>query len=119
MKVVDAMVQNGVWSVLVERGGLPVGVITDGDIMRRCFAKRLDPEACKAQDIMSSPVLTVGPDEPIMEAMKLMAAHDVRRLFVAESGKIVGRGNPDRSVHAHAKHDTRPPSPRTSNLTPT
>ena len=85
------MVQNGVWSVLVERGGLPVGVITDGDIMRRCFAKRLDPEACKAQDIMSSPVLTVGPDEPIMEAMKLMAAHDVRRLFVAESGKIVGR----------------------------
>jgi CBS domain-containing protein len=32
---VDKMVQTGAWSLLVEREELPVGVITDHDILRR------------------------------------------------------------------------------------
>lgn len=90
-KVVKVMLENGVWSVVVEKQGLPVGVVTDRDILRRCLAKGRSPEACTAEEIMSSPLITISPDTPIMEAMKVMAAKNIRRLFVVEEGKVIGR----------------------------
>ncbi|RLI30574.1 hypothetical protein DRO53_02460 [Candidatus Bathyarchaeota archaeon] len=93
-KVMDAlyvMLEKGVWSVVVEKEGLPVGVITERDILRRCIAKRLDPGNVTAEEIMSSPLLTIEPDKPIMEAMKTMTVKGVRRLYVIEEGKIIGR----------------------------
>lgn len=89
--VIDVMIERGVWSVVVEKQGLPVGVITDRDILRRCLSKRLRPETCRAEEIMSSPLITIPPDESIMEAMKTMALKNVRRLFVVEKGKLIGR----------------------------
>ncbi|MHC1564481.1 MAG: CBS domain-containing protein, partial [Candidatus Hecatellaceae archaeon] len=90
-KVIDVMLEKGVWSVLVEKQGLPVGVITDRDIFRRCLSKKFSPEACKAEEIMSSPLITISPDESIMEAMKTMTVKNIRRLFIVEEGKVVGR----------------------------
>ncbi|MHC1586288.1 MAG: CBS domain-containing protein [Candidatus Hecatellaceae archaeon] len=89
--VLNAMLEKKVWSVVVEKEGLPVGVITERDILRRCIAKKLLTDVCTAEEIMSSPLITISPDESIMEAMKLMAMKKVRRLFVVEEGKIIGR----------------------------
>ena len=90
-KVIDVMLEKGVWSVVVEKQGLPVGVITDRDIFRRRLSKKVSPEACKAEEIMSSPLITISPDESIMEAMKTMTVKNIRRLFIVEEGKVVGR----------------------------
>jgi len=43
-----------------------------------------------AGDIMTSAVSTVSPDMPIMKAASMMCVHKIRRIPVAEDGKIVG-----------------------------
>lgn len=85
------MVEKGVWSLLVSRDGLPVGVVTERDIIKKVIVKGLNLDGVKVGEIMSSPIITVSPDEPIARAMELMAANDIRRVYVVEEGKIIGR----------------------------
>ena len=88
---VSAMIRSNVWSLLVVEKGIPQGVITERDILRRCVNKGLAPDKVKVGEIMSSPLITIGPDATIREAMSMMVEKDVRRLYVADSGKVVGR----------------------------
>lgn len=47
--------------------------------------------ATTARDAMTTPVLTIGPDETIREAANLMTKHQVNRLpVIDESGQLVG-----------------------------
>jgi CBS domain-containing protein len=94
LPVVDAvkmMVKNDVWSLIVNQRGLPQGVVTERDILRRCLGKGLSLAKTPVGTIASSPLTTISPDASIREAMDLMAAKSIRRLFVVEKGKIVGR----------------------------
>ena len=91
MEVLNIMLDKGVWSVVVEKDSLPLGVITERDITRRCIVRNKNPNLITAEEIMSSPLITIDPDQPIMEAMKLMTFKGVRRLYVIEKGKIIGR----------------------------
>lgn len=88
---IETMVEKGVWSFVITRGDLPVGVVTERDIIRRCIAKGLNPNGVKLESVMSSPIITISPDAPLAEAMTLMADKDVRRIYVVEKGKIIGR----------------------------
>jgi CBS domain-containing protein len=44
----------------------------------------------KVKDIMSSPVLTVGPETTVKDASALLAEHNISGLPVVDMGKIVG-----------------------------
>jgi predicted transcriptional regulator len=90
-EVIKRMVKENVWSVLVSKKGLPVGVVTERDVLRRCLAKGTSPDRVKAEDIMSAPLLTIDPDASIGEAMHLLITKDVRRLYVVDGGRAVGR----------------------------
>ena len=90
-EAVKMLIQSGVWSLLVEKGGLPKGVVTERDVIRRCLIKGLSISETTVGSISTSPLITIGPDAQIREAMGLMAAKDVRRLFVVDDGKILGR----------------------------
>ena len=90
-KAIDKMIENGVWSVLVTEEGLPTGVVTERDIIRRVIAKGLDINGVRVGSIMSSPLITIGPEEPLSKAMELMSSHSIRRVYVVEKGKIIGR----------------------------
>ena len=85
------MIQKGVWSLVVTKSGLPEGVVTERDIIRRCYAKDLDPGRTKLESVMSSPIITVGPNALVGEAMTLMAKKNIRRVYAVDNGKIVGR----------------------------
>ncbi len=90
-QAIEKMIQASVWSLLVERQGLPVGVITDRDILRRCAATGHYPDKVKVEEIMSCPIITIEPDARAGEALKIMIEKNVRRLYVVEGGKIIGR----------------------------
>jgi CBS domain-containing protein len=90
-EAVKMMLQNKVWSLVVERRGLPQGLVTERDVFRRCLAEGVSLSKTSVGSIASFPLITVGPDAPIREAMDLMAAKDIRRLFVVDKGKIIGR----------------------------
>lgn len=92
--VADAMgtmIQNGIWSLIVQGKGHPEGVVTERDMIRRCFAKGMSPSETTVGSIASSPLITIGSDALMREAMDLMASKDIRRLFVVDEGKIIGR----------------------------
>ena len=85
------MLQRKVWSLIVEKDSRPAGVVTERDMIRRCFGKGLSPTDTSVWSIASSPLITVAPDTTIRDAMDVMTAKDIRRLFVIDNGKIIGR----------------------------
>jgi len=90
-EAVALMVRSKVWSLLVEVGGRPQGVVTERDVLRRCINKGMAPADVKVGTVMSSPLVTIGPSATVREAMSLMVEKDVRRLFVVVGGEVVGR----------------------------
>jgi CBS domain-containing protein len=93
--VVDAalvMRQEDVGPVpVVENGDRLAGIVTDRDIVLRVVAEGADPQSTTVGEIMSRDLVTVDPDQPLDEALRLMARHQVRRLPVCEEdGRLVG-----------------------------
>jgi signal-transduction protein with cAMP-binding, CBS, and nucleotidyltransferase domain len=86
-----SMLQKSVWSVIVTEKELPVGVVTDHDIIRRCIGKGLDMNRVKMKEIMSSPLLIVDAEASIGDAMAMMVEKNVSRLYIVENGKVTGR----------------------------
>ena len=83
------MRDQDVGSLPVVEGDRLAGILTDRDIAIRAVAEgKLD---ATAGDIASRQVVTIDPQQPLSEAARLMAEHQVRRLPVCEEdGKLVG-----------------------------
>ncbi|MCS6770333.1 MAG: CBS domain-containing protein [Candidatus Caldarchaeum sp.] len=90
LDAVKKMIDNDVWSLVITRNKLPVGVVTERDVIRRCIAKGC-ALTMRVGEIMSSPIEVITPEASLGEAMAKMAEKNIRRLFVVEGGKIIGR----------------------------
>ena len=88
---VKKMIQNKVWSLVVLKSGATAGVVTERDIIRRCLAQGLSPSKTPVGSMAPSPLITIAPDATMREAMETMAEKDIRRLFVIDNGKLIGR----------------------------
>lgn len=89
-KVAKKMVDHRVGSIIVTKKNQPVGIITETDINKRVVALAKDPRKLKANDIMSSPIIYVSPNDDISDVVYKMKKHKIRRFPVVEKGKIVG-----------------------------
>ncbi len=76
--------------VVTDQKGKPVGIITERDLITRVLAKNLSASKIKAKKVMTSPLLTIDPDEPLVEAARKMSRLNVRRLGVIYKGGLVG-----------------------------
>jgi CBS domain-containing protein len=74
----------------VVEGDRLVGTVTDRDIVLRVIAEGKNPESTMVREIASTDLVTVEPEHDLDEALKLMAKHQVRRLPVVTSGRLVG-----------------------------
>ncbi|MBO3802328.1 MAG: CBS domain-containing protein [Candidatus Brockarchaeota archaeon] len=88
--IVDRMVTYDVGCCIIMSGGGPVGIVTERDILERVIKSGKEPSKTLAQDVMSSPVLTIDNNKPVSHALKMMRDKNVRRLAVVKGGKIVG-----------------------------
>ena len=70
-------------------GEVPIGIVTERDIVRRVVAKKL-PLDTKVSEIMSTSLITVDPDASLKEAAKLMSSNKIRRLPVLKQNRLVG-----------------------------
>jgi CBS domain-containing protein len=64
---------------------VPVGIITDRDIVLAIVASEVDLDAVLAGDIMSHELLTAGEQESIWDVLQRMRSHGVRRLPVVNA----------------------------------
>ena len=75
------------------RGGhtVPIGILTDRDIVVGVIAKRIEPETVTVGDVMTRDVLTVREDASLEFALREMRRHGVRRApVVRPNGSLVG-----------------------------
>ena len=75
---------------MTDSAGRLRGVLTDRDIVLRCLALENDPADTRVSEVMSRAVVTARPHDSVQTAASLMAREQLRRLPVAENGKLVG-----------------------------
>lgn len=108
----DLMVRNRISGLpVVNTEGFVVGMITEGDLIRRAelgtaghppgwLATFLSPgraaqeyvqaHGLRVREIMTNEVISVTPDLPLADVVELMRLKQVKRLPVLENGKLVG-----------------------------
>ncbi|QAY65498.1 CBS domain-containing protein [Paenibacillus protaetiae] len=98
---VTATLQDNVYELAVlmknhDTGYIPVvegkkliGVVTDRDLVIRGYAEK-HPGSAVVKQVMTAEVETIEPDATADDAVKLMAARQIRRLPVVDGGELVG-----------------------------
>lgn len=77
-------------NVLVTVDGKPTGMVTEKDILDKIAAEDLNASKVPLHSIMSSTLITAPIDTPVADALRMMAAHHIRRLIVTENGNPIG-----------------------------
>lgn len=74
-----------------EGARIPIGIITDRDILVETIALDIEARLFTASDLMTSPVTTVQEDASISEALAIMRGKRIRRLpVVTRAGTLFG-----------------------------
>jgi CBS domain-containing protein len=68
---------------------IPVGVVTDRDIVCRAVAKSINPVGLGAYEVMTKPVVTVTPDMSLEDCCNLMEEKRIRRVPVVDAGGAI------------------------------
>ena len=70
---------------------VPVGIVTDRDVVVEVMATGLDPNTITVGDIMGQELVTARESEGVLETMQIMRYKGVRRLpIVDKDGQLVG-----------------------------
>jgi CBS domain-containing protein len=94
--IAERMREKSLGSLLVEstngegRVSRKLGIVTETDLIRKVLAKGIDPSLAMVDQIMTSPLVTITPDRPMLDASHLMEANQIRYLCVSDKNEIVG-----------------------------
>ena len=67
-------------------GSVPVGILTDRDIVMAVIAPGLDPASLLAGDVMSDDLLTASESDDVYETIERMRLRGIRRVPVVDAG---------------------------------
>ncbi|NCT67467.1 MAG: CBS domain-containing protein [Rhodanobacteraceae bacterium] len=90
LAAIHAMADRYIGALLVMRGDELVGMVSERDYARKVILKGRSSRETPVRDIMTAPVLTVGPDDTVDTCMRLCTDRRVRHLPVVAQGKVVG-----------------------------
>jgi CBS domain-containing protein len=76
--------------VVTSKEEKPLGIMTERDFVARVLAKNIRPGKLTAKEVMTSPLITVDPDESLSEVARRMSQLNVRRLGVMYKGNLIG-----------------------------
>jgi CBS domain-containing protein len=119
-EIVDKMATHRVSGLpIVDDGDRLVGVVSQADLLPRVAATRpaggraargrraVKAAATSARELMSTPALTVGADEPLSAAARKMQLKKVKRLLVTgDAGQLLGIVSRADLVRLYARADT-------------
>jgi CBS domain-containing protein len=73
------------------RGRVPVGILTDRDIVVAVVAKEVDPRTLTVGEVMAGELLTVREEDSVFDALRLMRGRGIRRVpVVTPTGTLAG-----------------------------
>ncbi len=83
------MEKSHVGSLIIEKHGDDIGILTERELSQKVLAKGGKPEEMKVSDIMAS-IQSMDRYMPIEEANRFMHKNKIRHLAVTDDDKIVG-----------------------------
>ena len=87
----QTMRDQGIGDVVVTRGPMMIGVVTDRDIVVRAIAENLLPRETTLGAVTSHELIMVEQSATVDDAVQAMRQRGVRRLLVCDSDrKVVG-----------------------------
>lgn len=89
-QAIKMMSDKNVGSLLVTSNEALVGIVSERDYTRKVALKGKSSKNITVREIISTPVITVGPDHTVEECLRLMTEKRVRHLPVLKKKKIVG-----------------------------
>ncbi|HZW57202.1 MAG TPA: CBS domain-containing protein [Nitrososphaerales archaeon] len=90
LQVAGKMASSKVGSIVILKDDIPLGIVTEGDIVTKVVSRDLRPSSVKASDVMSSPLRTIEGEKEIIEAARAMRGHGIKRLGVTYKQRLVG-----------------------------
>ncbi|MEX2517252.1 MAG: CBS domain-containing protein [Gammaproteobacteria bacterium] len=91
--VIDAirlMAEAKVGALLVLDNGQMAGIISERDYTRKVILNSRSSQTTKVNEIMTSGVVYVTPEQTIEDCLVLMSEHHIRHLPIVENGKPIG-----------------------------
>ena len=91
--VYDALVlmaEKNIGAVLVTTNDQLVGILSERDYARKIILKGKTSKETKVEEIMTSQVLFVQPEQSVEDCMAIMSDKHIRHLPVLEKGELIG-----------------------------
>lgn len=89
-KVASIMAKKNIGAVVITRDFEVIGIVTERDIISRVISANRELSDVVAQEIMTSPVITIDYDRTLADALKIMKDNNIRRLVVVKKGRFFG-----------------------------
>jgi CBS domain-containing protein len=90
LSALQRMAELRIGALLVMRGNELLGVVSERDYARKVALQGRASSETPVREIMSTPALTVSPEESVEACMRLCTDSRVRHLPVVERGAVVG-----------------------------
>lgn len=90
LEAIQMMANKHVGALPVMRGLSLVGIVSERDYARKVILHGRSSAETAVWEIMSSPVITVAPEDTVHHCMQLVTERRVRHLPVIEKGKLIG-----------------------------
>jgi CBS domain-containing protein len=87
---IEIMANKYVGALLVVSEGNLIGVISERDYARKVILQGKLSTQTQVREIMTSPAISVTPEQTVQDCMRIMTDKHIRHLPVIEDGKILG-----------------------------
>lgn len=90
LRAIEIMATRYVGALLVMSEGTLIGIISERDYARKVILKNRSSHDTPVSDIMTSPAISVTPEDTVHHCMQLMTEGRFRHLPVMKAGRVVG-----------------------------
>jgi CBS domain-containing protein len=88
--IAQIMTEQNIGAVIVANQVEVLGIVTERDIIERIADTKQSVSGLAAQDIMTSPVITIDYERSIEDAIKILKENNIRRLVVVKGKRVLG-----------------------------
>ena len=89
-QAITLMADKGIGALVVIVGEMLVGIISERDYARKVVLQGKSSKDTHVRDIMTSPVVSVGPNHTVDDCMRIVSAKRIRHLPVVQGEKVIG-----------------------------
>ncbi|MFH1133456.1 MAG: CBS domain-containing protein [Nanoarchaeota archaeon] len=83
--IAELMRRVGAGSLVIMENGIPIGILTERDLVKSCVLGEKNFFKIKTVDIFSQPIITIDEDAEILDAAKLMKARNIKKLVTTDN----------------------------------